>query len=155
EARATPLGLKNPPHRTEARETMAPRATLLLYTDGLVERRRESIDDGIARAAGVVEDNRATALDELANAVMAGLAPADGYHDDVALLLYRQPAPLDLEFAADVAELAVGREALRGWLDRAGVGAEQSLDVLIATGEALANAIEHGHREQPRGPVRL
>ncbi|MGQ9350682.1 SpoIIE family protein phosphatase [Mycolicibacterium gilvum] len=154
-ARATPLGLKNPPHRTEARVTMPARATLLLYTDGLVERRRESIDDGIARATDVVQSNRATDLDQLANVIMARLAPADGYHDDVALLLYRQPEPLDLDFPADVAELAGSRTVLRGWLDSAGVPQDQALDVLIAVGEALANAIEHGHRDDPGGRVRL
>lgn len=154
-ARATPLGLKYPPHRTEARETMPPRATLLLYTDGLIERRRESIDDGIARATDVVQHNRATALDELANVIMSRLAPADGYQDDVALLLYRQPAPLDLEFPADVAELAGSRAVLRDWLTAVGVSQEQSLDVLIAVGEALANSIEHGHRDRPDGTVRL
>jgi anti-sigma regulatory factor (Ser/Thr protein kinase) len=134
---------------------MPGRSTLLLYTDGLVERRRESIDDGIARATDVVQDNRTTALDELANVIMAQLAPSDGYHDDVALLLYRQPAPLDLDFAADVEELAASRTALRGWLDKAGVTPEQALDVLIAVGEALSNAIEHGHRNHPDGRVRL
>lgn len=154
-ARAIPLGLKAPPHRVEASETMPARSTLLLYTDGLVERRRESIDDGIARASDVVQDNRATALDELANVIMAQLAPSDGYHDDVALLLYRQPAPLDVEFAADVEELAASRTALRAWLLTADVTPEQTLDVLIAVGEALSNAIEHGHRDHPRGRVRL
>lgn len=154
-SRATPLGLKNLPHRNEAWETMPPRATLLLYTDGLVERRRESIDDGIARATDVVQDNRSTALNELANVIMAQLAPSDGYHDDVALLLYRQPAPLDLEFAADVGELAGSRAALRHWLNSADVTPEQALDVLIAAGEALSNAIEHGHRHHPSGRVRL
>jgi anti-sigma regulatory factor (Ser/Thr protein kinase) len=134
---------------------MPPRATLLLYTDGLVERRRESIDDGIARATDVVQDNRATALDELANVIMTRLAPEGGYGDDVALLLYRQPAPLELEIPADVGELAGSRTALRSWLDRAGVNPEQALDVLIAAGEALANAIEHGHRDRPDGTVRL
>ncbi|AFM16429.1 PAS/PAC sensor hybrid histidine kinase [Mycolicibacterium chubuense NBB4] len=155
QARATPLGLRFTPRRPEAREVMPPRATLLLYTDGLVERRRESIDDGIARATDVVQDNRATALDELANVIMARLAPADGYHDDVALLLYRQPAPLDLQIPADVGELAGSRTGLRSWLSRAGVNPEQSLDVLIAAGEALANAIEHGHRDRRDGTVRL
>ncbi len=154
-ARATPLGLTQPPHRTETHETMPARSTLLLYTDGLVERRRESIDDGIARAADVVQDNRATRLDELADVIMSRLAPADGYHDDVALLLYRQPGPLDLDIAADVGELASSRSALRGWLQSAGVPPEQTLDVLIAAGEALANAIEHGHRDSRDGRVRL
>jgi anti-sigma regulatory factor (Ser/Thr protein kinase) len=44
---------------------------------------------------------------------------------------------------------------LRSWLTRAGVDPDQIQDVLIATGEALANAIEHGHRDQPDGTVSL
>ncbi|UXA19469.1 SpoIIE family protein phosphatase [Mycobacterium sp. SMC-4] len=155
QGRATPLGLRYAPQRPEARTTMPARSTLLLYTDGLVERRREAIDDGIARATDVVQDNRDTALNDLADLIMARLATGEGYHDDVALLLYRQPAPLDLEMPAQVSELAPSRTALRNWLDRAGIGTEQSLDVLIAVGEALANAIEHGHRDSPGGMVRL
>ena len=153
-AAATPLGLADR-DRPEAQMAMPPRATLLLYTDGLVERRREGIDDGIARAAEVMEHADAATVDDLAKLIMAQLAPGGGYQDDVALLLYRQPAPLELDLAADVGELAGSRAALRGWLTRAGVNAEQTLDVLIATGEALANAIEHGHRHLDRGTVTL
>ena len=151
-AQATPLGLAYDRARPEARATMPPRATLLLYTDGLVERRREALDDGIARAAEVMEGNGGTDLDDLAKLIMARLAPAEGYQDDVALLLYRQPAPLEMEFAADVGELASSRAALRGWLTQAGVKPDQTLDVLIATGEAVANAIEHGHRHLTKSP---
>ncbi|WP_374238299.1 SpoIIE family protein phosphatase [Mycobacterium sp. PSTR-4-N] len=155
EARSTPLAVRYSESRPETSVTMPPRATLLLYTDGLVERRRESIDDGIARATGVVGAHRGTALDELADVIMAGLAPVKGYDDDVALLLYRQPAPLELDIVADVAELAPSRAALRTWLGSAGVSQEQTLDVLIAVGEAMANAIEHGHRDHPGGTVSL
>lgn len=155
QARATPLGLSYAPQRPEARVTLPPRSTLLLYTDGLVERRRESIDDGIARASGAVAEHHDTALETLADEIMSRLSPTDGYHDDVALLLYRQPAPLDLRIRADVDELAPCRSVLRDWLDRSGLGTEQALDVLIAAGEALANAIEHGHRDLPEGTVSL
>jgi len=155
DARATPLGLPYDQSRPEARDVMPPRATLLLYTDGLVERRREPLDAGIARAADLVQENRSTALDDLANEIMSGLAPSDGYQDDVALLLYRQPVPLEVELAADVSELASTRAALRGWLSRAGVGPDQSINVLIAAGEALANAIEHGHRNRTGGTIVL
>jgi PAS domain S-box-containing protein len=149
-ARATPLGLRHRPARPEARASIPPRATLLLYTDGLVERRRESLDDGISRAMdAVVHDGDSRELDDLATRIMTTLAPADGYQDDVALLLYRHPAPLELEFPADTAHLAASRAALRGWLARAGVGENQILDVLIAAGEAVANSIEHGHRDHP------
>jgi PAS domain S-box-containing protein len=155
DASGMPLGLPFDRSRSETRIIMPPRATLLMYTDGLVERRREPLDRGIARAADLVEINRATPLDDLANQIMSGLAPRDGYQDDVALLLYRQPAPLEIEVAANPDELASIRTSLRGWLGRAGVDSEQSLNVLIATGEALSNAIEHGHRGQPDGSVRL
>ncbi|MGE0216347.1 SpoIIE family protein phosphatase [Mycolicibacterium sp.] len=154
-AQATPLGLAYHQTRPEARATLPPGATLLLYTDGLVERRREPLDDGITRAASVIQANDGAPLDELARLVMSGLAPGDGYQDDVALLLYRQPTPLELEMAADVGELAASRSVLRRWLTTAGVNAEQTLDVLIATGEALANAIEHGHRHLTGGLVTL
>ena len=54
-----------------------------------------------------------------------------------------------------MAELAGSRAVLRDWLTAVGVSQEQSLDVLIAVGEALANSIEHGHRDRPDGTVRL
>ena len=86
---------------------------------------------------------------------MSRLAPSDGYQDDVALLLYRHPAPLELTFPADVGQLAPARKALRSWLTRARLDPDQSMNVLIAAGEAVANAIEHGHRETPEGTISL
>ncbi len=152
---ATPLGLTYDQSRPEARAIMPARSTLLLYTDGLVERRREALDQGIRRATDLVRDNRDTSLEGLADEIMSRLAPSDGYQDDVALLLYRQPAPLEVDIPADVNELASTRATLRGWLIRAGLDPEQTLDVLIAVGEAVANSIEHGHRAQREGTVRL
>jgi len=150
-----PLALRPETSRPEARITMPARATLLLYTDGLVERRGRSIDDGMAWAADVVQDARAQDLDVVADQLMYRLEPGGGYPDDVAMLLYRQPAPLEMTFAADANQLAPSRVALRGWLNQAGVEPDQIQDVLIAAGEALANAIEHGHRDQPMGPAGL
>ncbi len=141
--------------RPEARVTMPARATLLLYTDGLVERRGRSIDDGIGQAADLVQGGRSAALDEVADQLMCQLEPEGGYPDDVAMLLYRQPAPLAMTFDADVSHLAPSRSALRSWLGQAGLGADQVQNVLIAAGEAVANAIEHGHRDRPEGTVSL
>ncbi|AXB47337.1 ATP-binding protein [Amycolatopsis albispora] len=47
---------------------------------------------------------------------------------------------------ADPAALAPARHALRAWLTTAGLPEEDVQDVLVATGEACANAIEHGYR---------
>jgi anti-sigma regulatory factor (Ser/Thr protein kinase) len=154
-AAATPLGLSYAQSRPEASAVMPARSTLLLYTDGLIERRREPLDQGIRRATDLVQDNRDTSLEGLADEIMSRLAPSDGYQDDVALLLYRQPAPLEVEIPADPGQLSSTRATLRGWLTRAGLDPEQTLDVLIAVGEAVSNSIEHGHREQTEGTVSL
>jgi anti-sigma regulatory factor (Ser/Thr protein kinase) len=153
--RGLPLAIRPQWHRPEARITVPPRATLLLYTDGLVERRGGSIDDGMALAADLVRDGRSGLLDDVADELMSRLEPAGGYPDDVAILLYRQPAPLAMNFALDASDLAPGRAALRSWLTKAGVDPGQIQDVLIAAGEAVANAIEHGHRDRPEGTISL
>jgi PAS domain S-box-containing protein len=153
--RGLPLALRSGRTRPEVRVTMPARSTLLLYTDGLVERRGSSMDDGMARAGDLVQDGRSQALDDVADDLMSALEPGGGYPDDVAVLLYRQPAPLAMDFTADAGQLAPSRDALRSWLTNAGVGTEQIQDVLIATGEAVSNAIEHGHRERPDGIVSL
>jgi serine phosphatase RsbU (regulator of sigma subunit)/anti-sigma regulatory factor (Ser/Thr protein kinase) len=149
------LGVRADWPRPEARVTVPPRATLLLYTDGLVERRRRLLQQGISRAAELVQEGRDSTLEDLANQIMSGLAPSDGYQDDVVLLLYRHPAPLELEFPADVSQLAPTRTALRRWLTRARLDADQTMNVLVAAGEAVANAIEHGHRHSPGGTISL
>ncbi|MGO8767562.1 SpoIIE family protein phosphatase [Mycobacterium sp.] len=156
DGRSIPLGLRlqSERPRPEARATLPARATLLLYTDGLVERRRVSLDRGIARAAEIVRGCDDSTIDYLASELMSSLAPPGGYEDDVAVLLYRQPPPLRVHLAADVNQLAPTRAALRTWLGRAGVTPDQALNVLMAAGEAVANAIEHGHRHRP-GTVTL
>ncbi|WP_245830165.1 SpoIIE family protein phosphatase [Mycobacterium numidiamassiliense] len=150
-----PLALRPDWTRPETRVTIPARATLLLYTDGLVERRGSSIDDGMDRAAELVQEGRSQSLDEVADHLMSRLEPAGGYLDDVAILLYRQPGPFEMKFTADATQLAPSRAALRNWLAKAGVGPDQIVDVLIASGEAVANAIEHGHRDYPEGTIWL
>ncbi|MCG7592614.1 SpoIIE family protein phosphatase [Mycobacterium sp. PSTR-4-N] len=149
------LGVRTGWPRPEARVVVPAGATLMLYTDGLVERRGATLDDGLARALDMVGEHRGTALDELVDTVMSGLAPDEGYHDDVVLLLYRPTAPLELSFPAHADQLAPARTALRDWLHSAGVSPQQTVDILVATGEAVANAIEHGHRDHPGGTVVL
>ena len=100
-----PLAIRPDQPRPEAHATMPARATLLLYTDGLVERRGSSIEDGMARAADLVGDGRSQELDDVADHLMSSLEPAGGYPDDVAMLLYRQPAPLEMDFVADARHL--------------------------------------------------
>ena len=65
-----------------------PGAVLCLYTDGLVERRDQPIDHGIAllRAAVTTAEPEAACA-----AVMAAMADYTPYNDDIALLMLRHP----------------------------------------------------------------
>jgi PAS domain S-box-containing protein len=155
QGRSRPLAIRPDQPRDEATYDMPPRSTLLLYTDGLVERRRQPLTTGIGQATDAVRVGRRTPIEDLATEVMERLAPAGGYDDDVALLLYRQPGPLELEFPAESGRLAPVRSALRGWLDRCGVDPDIVQNVLVAAGEACANAIEHGHRDLAGGLIKL
>jgi serine phosphatase RsbU (regulator of sigma subunit) len=87
-ATAPPLGVR-PGGRPEATVRLHDGDTLVLYTDGLVERRGESLDVGFARlaaAVGSIADGQSP--EELADELVAELVPGGG-HDDVALLVYR------------------------------------------------------------------
>ncbi|MBB3752360.1 PAS domain S-box-containing protein [Mycolicibacterium sp. BK634] len=149
------LGIRPDRVRPEAHVTVPAQSTLLLYTDGLIERRRHSLDEGINQAANLIRDDSALDLDPLADQIMQTLAPPGGYQDDVALLLYRHPAPLNVIIPADAIHLAPARAALREWLNSAGIDHDQAQDVLVAAGEAVTNSIEHGYRHIEGGTITL
>ena len=112
-ARSFPLAAGLHADRREAVYLLPPRSTLLLYTDGLVERRGRSLTDGITEAGSAVVSSSEDSLEDLATRLMARLAPAGGYGDDVAVVLYRHPAPLELAFPAETDQLRPVRARLR------------------------------------------
>ncbi|MEV7770191.1 SpoIIE family protein phosphatase [Kitasatospora sp. NPDC086791] len=85
-----PLGAR-PEHRTrpEAVTRFAEGDMLALYTDGLVERRREDIDTGLDRLAQVLTAHRSADPDTLADTVLTELLPPGGATDDTALVVIR------------------------------------------------------------------
>ncbi|WP_041289439.1 SpoIIE family protein phosphatase [Kribbella flavida] len=155
QGRSLPLGVRLDVVRPEAEFTLPARAILMLYTDGLVERRREPLTAGIEQAAAAVQARRGDPIESIASSVMSTLAPHGDFDDDVALLLYRHPGPLELDVASGFGGLAATRAALRTWLDRCGLAPEVAQNVLVAAGEACANAIEHGNRFDSGGRIRL
>ncbi|MFF8828601.1 SpoIIE family protein phosphatase [Streptomyces sp. NPDC015131] len=155
EGRSLPLAVRPGRPRPEGECVIPALATLMLYTDGLVERRRRPLSVGIDQAGQAVQEGRDAAVDDVATRVMSRLEPENGYDDDVALLLYRHPAPLELTFPAESAQLAPVRRTLRSWLERCQLPPQTAQNVLVAAGEACANAIEHGHRHRRGEPIRL
>ncbi|HEX8054241.1 MAG TPA: GAF domain-containing SpoIIE family protein phosphatase [Thermoleophilaceae bacterium] len=83
--RSVPLGVPAPGGRETGSCTLEPGSLVLLYTDGLVERRGESISDGLdqlAAAAAAAGHEPEAACDHVIEAMLGGEGPAD----DVALL---------------------------------------------------------------------
>jgi PAS domain S-box-containing protein len=160
QARSLPLAmLPDDWRRSEATVTLPPGATLMLYTDGLVERRNQPLDKGIDAAAVTVAEHAQDHPDDVADHVMSAMTPAAGYADDVAVLIYRHPpAPLTVQVPAeDPACLALLRARLRQWLSAAGIDSREATDIMIAAGEAAANAVEHATVGRPAGaaPVQI
>ncbi|WP_369140337.1 PP2C family protein-serine/threonine phosphatase [Modestobacter versicolor] len=83
------LGVAPGAHRTDHEVPLAPGDTLLLYTDGLVERRTAPLDDGFAWLLGRVRELGGGRLDRLCDELLADLGGR--VDDDVALLAVRLP----------------------------------------------------------------
>lgn len=79
----------DPMPRPQATTAFDAGATLTLYTDGLVERRHEDIDTGLARLADALARHRSADPETLADAVLLELLPPGGATDDTALVIVR------------------------------------------------------------------
>ncbi|WP_338899840.1 SpoIIE family protein phosphatase [Streptomyces sp. TG1A-60] len=85
-----PLGAR-PEHipRVEAILGFTEGDTLVLYTDGLIERRDEDIDHSLARLADALTRHRGSAPEPLADALLLELLPSGRATDDTALVILR------------------------------------------------------------------
>ncbi|MEU9871948.1 GAF domain-containing SpoIIE family protein phosphatase [Actinomadura sp. NPDC048021] len=94
-AHGLPLGVSDEEHpadHPQVSATIPPGATLAFYTDGLVESRMRTVDDGVARLASALVASQDGTLEETADGVVALLSDQRG-HDDIALLLIRPDGP--------------------------------------------------------------
>ena len=144
--RGAPLAPELGHSYAEANAQMGIGDTLILYSDGLVERRGESIDEGLdrlARAAASASGSAEQVCRHILGSLLASPAPAD----DVALLVLRRSshAPFERRLRADPQALQEVRREVRRWLQVAGADEEALLDFLVACGEALSNAVEHAY----------
>jgi anti-anti-sigma factor len=141
-----PLGIQGRPPYPQATTRIEPGTWLLLYTDGLIERRGQIIDEGLDHlaftAAQLRDQPPTTLLDELLDRAL----PATGPADDIALVAARYlPAALYQRLPAEPDQLAGVRRAVRGWVRAGALPAALAEDLQLTLGEATANAVEHAY----------
>ncbi|UUU44618.1 ATP-binding SpoIIE family protein phosphatase [Streptomyces sp. NBC_00162] len=147
-----PLGTGGWLH-TSGTIALGPGSTAVLYTDGLVERRGEDIDEGVAaleRALSGAQGTPAVICDRL----MRALGVDADHDDDVAVMVLQQPARTgaDAELFHNAAlELLGGIEAApRARAFAQGVLTSWRFPVelcdlgVLAASELVANSLQHG-----------
>jgi anti-sigma regulatory factor (Ser/Thr protein kinase) len=144
--RSTPLGVVLKDHaRTGTTLRLDPGDRLLLYTDGLVERRDRGLDEQLDALELASTDLVGVPLDDALPALVARLLVDEQHRDDVCVLLLEWAGPVfERRLPADLRTLAEVRHDLRRWLADRGLDNRMADDVVLATSEALANAAEHG-----------
>jgi anti-sigma regulatory factor (Ser/Thr protein kinase) len=151
---APPLGVTAHTHFEDSPAEFGPGATLLLYTDGVVERRGEILDVGLERLRDAVLAGP-QALDALCSQVLRVALNGAGVPDDAALLAVRrvpQSPHLKVRLPAEPESLAVVRERLGRWLTEGGADPDERFAVTVAANEACANAVVHAYGPRP-GPT--
>jgi serine phosphatase RsbU (regulator of sigma subunit)/anti-sigma regulatory factor (Ser/Thr protein kinase) len=144
-----PLGTVGYSYYVEAEVTLEYDELVLLYTDGLVERRGESLDAGLRRLVDATQGARSPT--QLCSDIAAHLIPAAADDDIAFLALQREPVAdeLFIRIPAQASVLADVRQRLRTWLRAKDVLTEDVDKILLACGEACANAIEHAYLPGP------
>ena len=153
---SVPLGVTPVGCYREALTTLSPGSTLVLYTDGLVEERGVSLDDGFARLRTEAERSPDD-VERMCDHLLATVPPAGAHADDAALLaLHITPLgarPLELKLPAVPDSLSTVRRALERWLQEAGASSQEIADLVVACGEACTNVTEHAYGSQAPGEM--
>ncbi|MFN2533905.1 MAG: SpoIIE family protein phosphatase, partial [Pseudonocardiaceae bacterium] len=129
---------------------IAPGSCVLLYSDGLIERRGEVIDDGLDRLAAVSAElctaTPALIIDELLKQMLDGRVRPD----DIALVIAKLlPPTLLLSTPALATELAGIRRQVRTWSAQAGLPEDLASDLVHCINEAAENCVEHAYPDRP------
>jgi len=144
--------------RAEASVDLEPGSVVVLFSDGLVERRGESIDEGLDRLRSAAIDLLEEPVPRVASTLVERLGDADGPEDDVVVVCFRytpERAAFTQSFTATGSGLAALRSRMRDWLLTNGVSEQKQDDVVLAVGEACTNVVEHAYRRTRPGPVEV
>ena len=147
DAGGPPLGTGAVETYDEQRITLAPGETLLLYTDGLIERRGSTLTEGesaLVEAATAAPDEPELKCRSIIERLTEGIAVPD----DVAVVAVRAVGryePMEVQVPAEAEQLAIVRHLIRRWVSAHGGTDDDCAAFAIAVTEACANAVEHAY----------
>lgn len=143
-----PVGVRTGHAYRASRHQFPIGSRLLLYTDGLIERRDEAIDQGFQRLIAAASAAAQRTDSSLADRVYRALLDETPLEDDVALLAI-ETMPLEdaLEMTLPARATVLGglRNTLGRWLGAAGANENELFDITLSASEAATNAIEHAY----------
>jgi len=147
DGRTTPLAVGLQPAR-EAETLLEEGALLLLYTDGLIERRAEGLGAGLDRLERAVADGPGD-VDDLLDHLLSALRGDGPSSDDTALLamgpVRERAARMRIELPADRGSVTSARHTVGRWLAGTGANDAERYELTVALGDACANAVEHAY----------
>jgi GAF domain-containing protein/anti-sigma regulatory factor (Ser/Thr protein kinase) len=149
------LGVAPATPRHDHTAALGPGETLLLYTDGLVERRGLPLADRIAELARALAATRGAPTSTLPPTLVRRLVSSP-QRDDVAVLAVRARATAPAGAPASVGPVQAARQVAprledlgpaRRWVDdvleTSGVGAQERRTAMLLTSELVTNALKH------------
>ena len=154
-AQSPPLYGRDGRARAHASVEIQRGSLLLLYSDGLIERRGEHLNEGLRRLEAAAAPLAYAPIGDVCERLVVALGVESSREDDVAVLAvrYAPPATFRRVFPARPEELRGLRTAMREWLARRGIVDPDRNALLLAVGEACANAIEHAYLDGATGEV--
>jgi PAS domain S-box-containing protein len=156
---AAPLGAAVDMRYMDVELRLAAGESLVLCTDGLVERRDAPIDRGLEQLASAASKAGSLSAAMLCDRLLAAAPSGEERRDDVALMVVRatplaagtslrvRPAPPDLvlRLPARAESVPLARRALAALGEQSGIDTALLADAEIAVTEACANAVVHAY----------
>ncbi len=140
----------------DATVVLEPGSLVVLYSDGLIERRGECIDLGLTRLAEAAAGLATSPMANLADRLVARLSAHSTPEDDIAVACFRYLpalARLELHLPARAEQLAGLRTQLRAWLASQHLADAEGHDLVVVVSEACSNAMEHAYHDGEAGHV--
>lgn len=147
-----PVGVRGGPEPSSIEVNLAPAATIVMFTDGLVERRGIPLDEGLDRLA-LIATTRRGSLDSILNYVVRQMVERD-VADDVAIIALRQVEHAERvsralrrniverdSFEASVEAIGAARTFVKLAIN--GLPAETIDVATLLTSELVTNAVVH------------